>query len=204
MITDTLCYLALGDSYTFGEAVPETDSYPYQLTKLLNSNSLSVQKPQIIAVTGWTTDDLINAINQSVITNKKFDLVTLLIGVNDQYQKLSEGNYRTKFLQVLKTAITFAKGDQSRVFVLSIPDWGVTPFANGHESSISPIIDRFNAINKKISNSLSVNYVDITDISRQAKTDVDLVAPDGLHPSGKMHLQWVRRLGPLIIEKIKY
>jgi lysophospholipase L1-like esterase len=200
---DTLNYLALGDSYTIGEAVSQKQSYPSQLANGLNMRSFNVQPPTIIATTGWTTDDLINAISHSGIANKKFSFVTLLIGVNDQYQQLGQANYKIKFACVLNTAITFANGDPSRVFVLSIPDYGVTPFANGQDSVIGPQIDRFNAINKSISEAAGVNYLDITPTSRQAATDPSLVAPDGLHPSGKMYTLWVNSLEPMIAVKLK-
>ncbi len=147
----TFTYLALGDSYTIGQSVPPDQSYPNLLALELTSQKYPVSFPKIIAVTGWTTDELINAIASSDITDKKFDFVTLLIGVNDQYQQLSQDNYRTKFQQVLNTAIKFAGGNKNHVFVLSIPDWGVTPFSAGRESIIGPQIDQFNAINKQIS-----------------------------------------------------
>lgn len=197
-----LTYLALGDSYTIGEAVPQAQSFPYQLVNLLNSNAFYVQPPTVIATTGFTADDLINAIAESHI-NKKFDFVTLLIGVNDQYQGLTETNYRVKFAQLLNTAINFANGQASRVFVLSIPDYGVTPFANGQANVISPQINHFNAINKAISQQAGVNYADITGISRQAAIDATLIAPDGLHPSGKMYKLWVRQLEPLVARRLK-
>ena len=202
-MTDSITYLALGDSYTIGESVPLAQSYPYQLAMGLNKSGLKVSDPQIIAVTGWTTDDLIAAIDQSGIANAKFNLVTLLIGVNDQYQQLSQDNYRTKFIQVLTTAIKFAGGDKTRVFAISIPDWGVTPFAGGKEKEIGPIIDQFNAINKTESLKASVHYVNITDISKLAATDLSLVAADGLHPSGKMYSEWVKRLQPVVIARLK-
>ncbi len=197
-------YLALGDSYTIGEAVPQSQSYPYQLKDLLNFYNLNVQSPDIIAVTGWTTDNLIAAISQSAFKDNKYDFVTLLIGVNDQYQRLSKDNYRTKFAQVLHTAINFARGDTSRVFVLSIPDWGVTPFAAGQDNIIGPDIDQFNTINREETEKAHVfNYVDITAISRQAATDPALIAPDGLHPSGKMYQQWIQLLGPLVKQRLE-
>src|SRR5665213_3049576 len=133
MMTDSLSYLALGDSYTIGESVVQHQSFPYQLSAALDSVSIPVKRPLIIATTGWTTDNLINAIANSGITGKKYGFVTLLIGVNDQYQGLSQGKYQVKFAQVLNTAINFAGGDTSRVFVLSIPDYGVTPFAGGND-----------------------------------------------------------------------
>ena len=203
-ITMDKTFLALGDSYTIGEAEPRDQSFPYQLKALLKScDNIIVQDPDIIAVTGWTTDNLIEAIGQSNIHSKTYDVVTLLIGVNDQYQGLSQTNYRSKFIQVLNTAIKFANGDPSRVFVLSIPDWGVTPFAEGKDSLISPQIDEFNIINKEESLKAKVNYVNITDISREAAIDQTLVASDGLHPSGKMYQLWMQRLEPLVAARLK-
>ena len=196
--TDSLTYLALGDSYTVGEAEPQLQSFPYQLKNLLISYSVKVSSPKVIATTGWTTDDLINGISQSDVHGKTYDFVTLLIGVNDQYQHLSQDNYRVKFAQVLASAITFAKGDTSRVFVLSIPDWGVTPFAAGQDVVIGPQIDQFNSINKSISLQAGVHYLDITGISREASYDATLIAPDGLHPSGKMYGLWVNLLEPMV------
>jgi lysophospholipase L1-like esterase len=203
MTNDSLTYLALGDSYTIGQAVPQAQSYPYQLTDSLNEQSFDVKPPTIIATTGWTTDDLISAIAGSGITAKKFDFVTLLIGVNDQYQGLSQSNYSIKFAQVLNTAINFANGDTSKVFVLSIPDYGVTPFANGQDAVIGPQIDQFNTINKAISLKAGVNYLDITPISRMAATDTSLIAPDGLHPSGKMYAMWVKLLEQMVAGRLK-
>lgn len=203
MTTDSLTYLALGDSYTIGEAVPQSQSFPYQLSAALTSAAISVGHPTIIATTGWTTDNLINAIANSGITGKTYDFVTLLIGVNDQFQGLSQGNYQVKFAQVLHTAINFANDDTSRVFVLSIPDYGITPFAGGNDSSIGPQIDQFNAINKAESLKAGVHYLDITDISRQATTDPSLIAPDGLHPSAKMYGLWIQRLEPLVAARLK-
>ncbi|MDB5089052.1 MAG: hypothetical protein JWR09_3046 [Mucilaginibacter sp.] len=204
-MTTPVTYLALGDSYTIGEAVPQIQSFPYQLTNLLNFYKLDVQTPDIIAVTGWTTDNLISAIARSDFRDKKYDFVTLLIGVNDQYQKQSKDNYRTKFAQVLRTAINFAKGDSSRVFVLSIPDWGVTPFAGGREGEIGPDIDLFNDINREETAKAHVpNYINITAISKRAAIDKTLIADDGLHPSGAMYQLWVQELEPsvkLILEK---
>jgi len=198
-----LTYLALGDSYTIGQSVPQAQSFPYQLTGLLNADSVSVETPTIIATTGWTTDNLINAIASSGLTGKKYSFVTLLIGVNDQYQGLSIDNYKIKFAQVLNTAIAFANGDASRVFVLSIPDYGVTPFAGGQDAVIGPEIDAFNAANYVISFKAGVNYLNITGISKQAATHLNLVAGDGLHPSGAMYALWMQQLAPLVLAKVK-
>jgi lysophospholipase L1-like esterase len=197
-------YLALGDSYTIGEAVPDTSSYPYQLQQVLDQLKYKFTAPTIIATTGWTTDDLISAIAQNNgVQGKTYDMVTLLIGVNDQYQGLSQDNYEIKFQQVLNTAIQFAGGNKAHVFILSIPDYGVTPFAHGNDAIIGPLIDQFNAINKSASLAAGVNYLDITGISREAATDPTLIAPDGLHPSGKMYALWVQQLAPLVLKNLK-
>jgi lysophospholipase L1-like esterase len=203
MTADTVNYLALGDSYTIGESVPQHQSFPYQLTGLLNSNGLLTKEPTIIATTGWTIDNLIDAISNSGIANKKFDLVTLLIGVNDQYQGLSQSNYSIKFAQVLNTAINFANGNASRVFVLSIPDYGVTPFGSGRGNVIGPEIDQFNTINKAISLKAGVNYLDITPVSRNAAKDPRLTAADGLHPSGEMYSIWMSMLEPMVMKQLQ-
>jgi lysophospholipase L1-like esterase len=194
-------YLALGDSYTIGQSIPADQSYPNLLASALMAQKYPVSAPKIIAVTGWTTDELINAIAGSGITDKKFDFVTLLIGVNDQYQQLSQDNYRTKFQQVLNMAIKFADGNKNRVFVLSIPDWGVTPFGHGRDHIIGPQIDQFNAINKQISDVAQVNYINVTAISRLA-ADRSLIASDGLHPSEKMYQLWVDLLEPVVTAKL--
>ncbi|MFI5160035.1 MAG: SGNH/GDSL hydrolase family protein [Sphingobacteriales bacterium] len=197
-------YLALGDSYTIGEAEPYNLSFPYQLWQALKQENYKLASPTIIATTGWTTDNLINAIAQNTdVKGKTYDMVTLLIGVNDQFQGLSQDSYKIKFQQVLNTAIQFAGGNKTHVFVLSIPDYGVTPFARGDDARIGPLIDQFNAINKSISLAARVNYLDITGISRQAATDSTLIAPDGLHPSGKMYMLWVQQLVPLVEAKVK-
>jgi lysophospholipase L1-like esterase len=203
MATDSLTYLALGDSYTIGQSEPQSVSYPYQLTDSLNTNGFKVQIPTVIATTGWTTDDLINAISASGITGKKYSFVTLLIGVNDQYQGLSIDNYKVKFAQVLNEAIAFAGGYPTKVFVISIPDYGVTPFAEGQDSTIYPQIMAFNAANQSISQAAGVNYINITPVSRTVTTDPTLLAPDGLHYSGKMYALWVKLLEPVVATSLK-
>ena len=182
-------FLALGDSYTIGESVTEAERWPNQLAELLKANQLSVGVT-IIAQTGWTTDELDAAIDQ---TNPEgpYDLVSLLIGVNNQYRGREASDYRTEFRQLLERAIAFAGGEPGRVIVLSIPDWGVTPFAEGRDSEqIAQEIDTFNAINKTEAEVAGVQYVDVTPISRQATFDPELIAGDGLHPSGKMYGAW--------------
>lgn len=193
-----LRYLALGDSYTIGEAVPETDRFPVQLVKALDAKGINFAAPEIIATTGWTTADL-----QKAIAERKpqgpYDLVTLLIGVNNQYRGLDRGYtldlYKKEFTDLLQQAIVFAGGDITKVVVVSIPDWGVTPFAEGRErTKIAAEIDAYNAINQKISKEFSITYVEITKHSRLARKEIDLVAHDGLHPSGKMYAYWAEQI----------
>jgi len=200
---NTMQYLALGDSYTIGESVELAQSFPYQLKALVNQEGFNIADPEIIAITGWTTGNLIDAITQTNLT-KKYDFVTLLIGVNNQYQGKSQDEYRAQFIQLLNTAIAFANGHKDRVFVLSIPDYSVTPFAaNSDKAKIATEIDQFNRINLVESTKAGVNYLNITDISREATTNPSLVAGDGLHPSAEMYRLWVSKLAPMVAEKIK-
>lgn len=184
-------YLALGDSYTIGESVDEHERYPNQLAEALSDTYGSTFKTEIIAKTGWTTGDLKNAIREAKLGNRKFDLVSLLIGVNNEFQQRSEEEYIAEFKELLVQAIAFADGRANRVVVISIPDYGYTPFGAGRQSSISTRIDRFNKINRQIAESMDVKYVSITEISRQGLSNSDLVAADGLHPSGTMYKKWV-------------
>ena len=195
-----LTYLALGDSYTIGEAVEQRQSFPYELANRLKTADLNVSAPQIIARTGWTTDELQVAIKAAKITDT-FSFVTLLIGVNNQYRGYSKEVYREEFKELLLTAINFAGGKKNHVFVVSIPDWGATPFgkSSGKDpEAIGNEIDQFNAINKEESLATGVSYTDITPDSKLAASDVTLVAPDGLHPSAKMYAGWVSALFPSI------
>lgn len=195
--TKNVSYLALGDSYTIGQSVEQKDSFPYQL-----SAKMGIPAPTIIAQTGWTADNLIAAIDASNIKGNTYDMVTLLIGVNDQYQGLSQTNYRTKFVQLLNTAINFAKGNKAHVIVVSIPDYGVTPFANGAGATISPLIDQFNGINKEETDKQGISYVNITPISKGAATDKTLIAVDGLHPSASMYSLWVNMIAPVAVKQL--
>ena len=192
---NTRRYLALGDSYTIGEAVEPVLSFPYQLAERLKPR-VSVT-PTVIAKTGWTTDELIGAIAERKLEGP-FDLVTLLIGVNNQYREYPLDVYRKEFSGLLQQAISFA-GDKHRVIVVSIPDWGVTPFAAGDKRSASEIaaqIDCFNAVNQEEAEKAGVVYVSITEGSRKAATDPELTAADGLHPSAKMYRTWVDAIFP--------
>jgi lysophospholipase L1-like esterase len=154
---------------------------------------MEFSKPSIIATTGWRTDDLKKAVTAAHLKND-YRLVSLQIGVNNQYQGKPADQYATEFEDLLKIAITLAGGKKENVFVVSIPDYGYTPFGKSKQSAISPALDEFNAINKRITQKHGIKYISITDISRKGLEQPDLVAPDGLHPSGKMYALWVERI----------
>jgi lysophospholipase L1-like esterase len=184
-------FLALGDSYTIGESVTVAERWPVLLANDLNQLNYEVSSPEIIAKTGWTTDELIDALEkQQVATN--FDLVSLSIGVNNQYRGRDLEEFRTQFIELLGIAIRYANGDLKNVFVVSIPDWSVVPFAEDRDQQkISQEIEQFNAIKKEETLKRKITFVDITPISRMAKGNAEYVASDGLHFSGKMHQLWV-------------
>lgn len=190
--------LCLGDSYTIGQSVSEDERFPYQTVKLLEKEGIHFEKPHIIAKTGWTTDELIHAIGESKVTGS-FDCVTLLIGVNNQYREYDKEVYRKEFRELLYTALKYAGSDHNHVFVVSIPDWGVTPFGandvKGRSAAkIGAQIDEFNAINKEEALKLKVHYTDINPVSKKAAQDHSLTADDNLHPSGKMYAEWATLL----------
>jgi lysophospholipase L1-like esterase len=183
-------YLALGDSYTIGESVTEPERWPNQLVDSLAKKGIQLGKPTIIATTGWRTDDLRNAMTNANLKNE-YELVSLLIGVNNQYQGKSSSIYASEFEELLKWAVRLAGGKKHRVFVVSIPDYGFTPFGKPKQEVISKAIDEFNEINAQIAYKYGIRYFNITDISRDGLSDPTLVAADGLHPSGKMYAYWV-------------
>ncbi len=196
-------YLALGDSYTIAQSVPSTESYPVQTVSILSAENIKFTAPEIIARTGWTTADLLDKINSSPPQRSSYDIVTLLIGVNNQYQHLSEEQYKIEFTTLLNRAIQYAHNEKKRVIVLSIPDYSVTPFAAGSETVyIAQQIDLFNEINKTIALEKGVNYLDITNYTR-VSTDRSLVAFDGLHPSGKEYAIWSKDLAAKISSILK-
>jgi lysophospholipase L1-like esterase len=196
--TTAIRYLALGDSYTIGESVAPSECWSIQLVDTLRGLGYLIKDPLIIARTGWTTDELAAAINRTD-PDSSFGLVSLLIGVNNQYRGRSSANFRLEFRDLLSQAIAFASDDTNRVFVLSIPDWGITPFAAGRDrEKIAEEIDVYNAIKREECMLAGITYIDITDISRRAAEDASLLAPDGLHPSAKMYLEWVLRALPEI------
>ncbi len=197
--TSSLTYLALGDSYTIGESVAENQRWPVQLAARLSSENFSFKAPQIIAKTGWTTDELNKGIDQAE-PKGPYDLVSLSIGVNNQFRGRSAQEFESEFQALVNRAIGFAGNNKDRVLVLSIPDYGVTPFgANRNPVKIAKEIDDFNAIKKKICEQEGIAYFDITALSRKAANDNSLIASDGLHPSGKMYREWV----DLIVADVK-
>jgi lysophospholipase L1-like esterase len=192
-------YLALGDSYTIGQSVPEKDRYPVQVVALLNSQKIKFSQPEIIAQSGWTTGNLLAKLASAPPLNARYDIVTLLIGVNNQYRQRTQEEYRQEFTTLLTKAIQYAGNNSRRVFVLSIPDYSVTPFATGsNKDLISKEIDSFNVINKEISLLNNVNYLYITGFTRLAGANPSLLANDGLHPSGTEYSVWAQNLVPMI------
>ncbi|MEM6966627.1 MAG: SGNH/GDSL hydrolase family protein [Bacteroidota bacterium] len=182
-------YLALGDSYTVGHSVPYEESYPIQLQSRFQMDSIEVDTTIIIATTGWTTADLSAGIDTTALQDT-FDLVSLLIGVNNFFQGKPKDQYEIEFEALLQRAIDFAGGKAENVFVLSIPDYAYTPFGNGNPS-ISQGIDNFNASNKTITDSYGISYFNITPISREGLDKPELVDDDNLHPSGLQYGLWV-------------
>ena len=197
-------FLALGDSYTIGESVTPEERWPVQLRALLRAEGLDIGDPTLIATTGWTTDELSAGIDRAN-PQGAFDLVSLLIGVNNQYRGRGQDEYREQFAALLQRAIGFAGGNPARVLVLSIPDWGVTPFAARLErdpAAVAADIDAFNAINRAETERPGAHYVDVTPFSREAAHDPSLLADDGLHPSGRMYAEWARLALPAAREAL--
>lgn len=194
-------YLALGDSYTIGESVADDERFPAQLVKRLSAEGFDMGDPLIIAKTGWTTDELSAAIKEKNVKDT-FNIVTLLIGVNNQYRGRSAEEYRGELKQLIETALRYAGGKKENVIIISIPDWGVTPFAEGRDrKKIAEEIDLFNKVKKEESDIYGIRFYDITEISRDP--DPALVAADGLHPSAKMYKKWVDKIYNDIKESLK-
>ncbi|WP_321368013.1 SGNH/GDSL hydrolase family protein [uncultured Draconibacterium sp.] len=192
----TFYYLALGDSYTIGESVEENERFPVQLVEKLKDQGFKMQPAKIVARTGWTTDELAAAIENENL-KESYNLVTLLIGVNNQYRGRSADEYRGEFRELLQTAIDFANNKSQNVIVISIPDYGVTPFGqNRNPEQIAKEIDEYNAINFQETLQANARYVEITAISREALNNETLVASDGLHPSGEIYRRWVEKILP--------
>lgn len=194
----TIRFLALGDSYTIGQSVPEDERWPEQLAARLEEQGFDIQVT-IIARTGWTTDNLLFSLEANS-PEGPYDIVSLLIGVNNQYRGGEPEEYRIRFRELLEQAIAFAGNEPQNVIVLSIPDWEVTPYAERFaRPSLEFDIDDFNEVNLQEANMYGVRYVDITPISRLVSKDETLLAPDGLHPSGAMYALWVEEMLPQVV-----
>jgi len=199
--TITKTYLALGDSYTIGESVNRTENFPNQLTASLRRTGLKISEPEVRARTGWTTGDLISSLQSTSPQQKQYDLVTLLIGVNNQFQGRSLEEYKSEFSLLLQQAIKYA-GDKKNVIVISIPDYSVTPFAASLPADevhmISKQLNSFNKAQKEITLHTGVKFINITPISRKGRKNPALQAFDGLHPSAMQYTNWVKLMLPAV------
>jgi lysophospholipase L1-like esterase len=194
-------YLALGDSYTIGEAVEEKHRWPMQLADSLAQKNIVLGVPDIIAKTGWTTDELKSGIDNSSL-NYPYDWVSLLIGVNNQYRGRSIEEFRKEFEVLLSEALTFSGNRRERVFVVSIPDWGVMPFAEGRDrEQIATEIDNFNQVIYEVCTIEEIEFIDITPLSRNVDVHPDWIAKDGLHPSRKQYAEWVQKILPFFLNQ---
>ena len=190
---DTVSYLALGDSYTYGLGAAQNQSYPYQLDSALRQNGYKSATPMVIAHFGWTSADLLAGMAAANLT-QKFNFVMVMIGVNDQNKGVNTETFRSNLDQLITNAVLLAKGYNSRVFIISIPDWSVTPFAaNMNKAQITAAVQLYNTINQAEAGKFKVNYIDITALSELMGGDPTLIAADGLHPSAKMYNLWVNQ-----------
>ena len=203
MDTTHKSYLALGDSYTIGESVAATESFPVQTVELLREQSIHIRNPDIIAATGWTTTNLLKALENDP-PKATYSMVTLLIGVNNQYRGSSLNAYRIEFAALLSMAVSYTLNIR-HVFVLSIPDYSVTPFAQDKDiAKIAKEIAAFNVANKTITNEAGAHYIDITPISCYAEHDLSLLANDKLHPSAIQYKRWCDLLVPVVLHEFHY
>jgi lysophospholipase L1-like esterase len=198
----TLRYLALGDSYTIGESVAESERWPVYLAARLASEEYSIETPKIIAKTGWRTDQLQEAIEADGAIGE-WDLVSLLIGVNNQYQGKTVESYEIEFNRLVQMALKLAGGNADKVFIVSIPDYGKTPFGAAKATQIAKELKAYNKVNKAIAKEYDIQYFNITPISEKAKNDLELVADDTLHPSGKMYKAWVDMMFNKVLKMVK-
>lgn len=196
----SLRWLALGDSYTIGEGVPEAGRWPVQLAAALRREGIAIADPRIVAVTGWTTDELDAGIDAAVPAGP-YDLVSLAIGVNNQYRGRAPDEYAVQLHALLQRAVAFADGDAARVFMLSIPDWGSTPFAiaQGRDAAtIAREIDGYNRIADGLCTHAGIAFIDITGLSRASADPAHWLADDGLHPSAAQYARWVEAALPVV------
>ena len=193
-------YLALGDSYTIGEQIPFAENFPNQTVQLLREMGFAFYAAEIIAKTGWATDELNNAVESTTFL-KKYDIVSLLIGVNNQYRGRSAFQFKIEFEQLLQKAIQFADDNSSRVFILSIPDWGVTPFAEGRDrKQVADEIDAYNAVCENSAAAFKTHFINITTSQREDGSKTVFLAADGLHPSGMEYKKWADKLAEAVIK----
>lgn len=200
-----LSYLALGDSYTIGEGVAADARWTHQLAAALRDAGIALHDPRTIAMTGWTTDELDAAIDAEAPASD-YDLVTLLIGVNNQYRGRDLDNYATEFERLLARAIGFAGGRPERVVVLSIPDWGSTRFGAGSGRDLAQVsaeLDAYNASARAVCARHGVAFVDITPLSRECGGDESMLAADGLHPGPAMYARWAQLAQPAVRAALK-
>lgn len=198
--------LCLGDSYTVGEGIPQEDSWPYQLVHALRKRDVPVASPVLVAKTGWTSQELLGALEETP-PEAPYDLVSLMVGVNDQYRGRSVSDYTRDFEALLSQAIVLAGGRSERVFVLSIPDWSVTPYAkietpDRDAETIVDEIKALNAITARICYQQTIHYIHVTEMSRDARRGELYRAPDGLHYSRKMYTHWVEHLFPRVFNTL--
>ena len=200
VVNDSISYLALGDSYTIGQGVQASKRWPNQLIDKLEENNIVIGKPRILAQTGWTTRNLINAIESADLSNLKDEvLVSLLIGVNNQYQNLAFENFKTEIDIIINKSIQIA-GTSERVFVVSIPDYGVTPFGGNNSDQIGQEIDLYNEYMSNKCDVFNIPFINITEISRELADSKNALAPDKLHPSGYQYEKWVNEILPVVLE----
>lgn len=198
-------FLALGDSYTIGEAVQDSERWPVQLVQQLREAGIKIADPHIIATTGWTTDELLAAIDQQRWQlRENYSLVSLLIGVNNQYRSYPLETYRKEFTVLLDQAIAFAAGEGAKVIVLSIPDYGVTPFAaDKNPEKIARELDDYNNLAREVAEKKGARWINITPASRDARYDPELLAHDSLHPSASMYKEWVGQIFPYVVNLLR-
>lgn len=195
-------YLALGDSYTIGESVVETKRWPVQLAEQLRARGYKMAAPKIVAKTGWTTEDLLRGMENELSIQRDFDLVSILIGVNNQYQGKPITEYEEELRQIFRKAINHSKTREKGVFAVSIPDYGYTPFGSADQEEISAEIDQFNAVFRRVAEDFNVDFYNITPVSRDAAENPELIASDDLHPSGLMYKYWVDQFVNQVAEKL--
>jgi len=195
-------YLALGDSYTIGEQVDFAENFPNQTIQILRKAGFAFYAAEIIAKTGWTTDELSNSIENTTTLNN-YDIVSLLIGVNNQYRARSATEFKVEFEHLLQKAIQFAGNKPGRVFILSIPDWGVTPFAEGRDrKQVAEEIDQYNNVCKNSAAAFKAHFINITTSQRADGNKQEFLAPDSLHPSGQEYKKWAAALADEILKAL--